>query len=208
MKKRVIVLGVSAFALATLVVPAAAYAATTANSQLSQSITAGVLSTDIRDASNVVVASPSFALSAVAASTSQQTSTGTFGTASQRISVDNPGGANGGWTLALNGTVPASTKWTSGGNNYLYNGTATTGQLTVNPAAGTITAVTGGATGVTKGASAAFSGGTPITLMTAANTAAPIWNGYITGIGLSQTIPAAQAVGTYTLDLTQTVTAP
>ena len=207
MKKRVIVLGVSAFALATLVVPAAAYAATTATSQLSQSITAGVISTDIRDASNVVVASPSFALSAVAASTSQQTSTGTFGTASQRISVDNPGGANGGWTLALNGTVPASTKWTSGGNNYLYNGTATTGQLTVNPAAGTITAVTGGATGVTKGASAAFSGTTPITLMTAANTAATIWNGYITGIGVSQTIPAAQPIGSYTLNLTQTVTA-
>lgn len=207
MKKKLVVLGVSALAIATLVVPAAAYAATTANSQLSQAITAGVLSTDIRDASNVVVASPSFTLSSVAASTTQQTATGTFGTASQRISVDNPGGANNGWTLALNATTPGTGTWTSGGNSYAYNGTAAAGQLTINPAAGTITPVTGGATGVTKGTSAAFTGTTPITLVTAANTAATIWNGYITGIGVSQTIPAAQPIGTYTLNLTQTVTA-
>jgi len=68
-----------------------AYAATTATSTLSQTISNGSLSTDVRDGSNAVVGSPSFSLSSVNVSTSGQTSTGTFGSASQRISVDNPG---------------------------------------------------------------------------------------------------------------------
>lgn len=183
-----------------------AHAALTATSQLSQQISNGVLSTDIRNSSNGVVASPSFAMGAASVSTSSQTVTGTFGTPTARISVDNPGGANDGWTLSLNATTPATTKWTSGSNNYDYKGTAATGQLTVNPAAATITATVGSnATGLTKGASTAFSSTTPITLLTAAAASDDIWNGYLTGVGLSQTIPAAQAAGTYTLDLTQTV---
>lgn len=187
--------------------PTAAYAATTATSQLTQSITAGALATSIRDASGNVVSTPVFGMSSVAASTSQQTATGSFGDNSRRVTVDNPSGANGGWTLTWNATTPGTGTWAGGAGNYAYNGTAATGQLTVNPAAGTLTAVTGGATGVTLGASAAFSGTTPVTLITAAAASADIWNGYVTGIGLSQTIPASQPVGTYTLDMTQTVTA-
>lgn len=181
-------------------------AATNYDSKLTQSITGSVLSTDIRDNSNQVVALPSFAMSAVSASTSQQTATGTFGSASQRISVDDARGNGSSWTLALNAKTPGTGTWTSGGNTYKYNDTAANGQLTVNPTAGTITAVTGGATGVTKGTSATFSGTGAITLMSADATASKIWNGYITGIGLSQTIPAGQAVGNYTIDMTQTVT--
>ena len=140
-------------------------------------------------------------------STSQQTSTGTFGSSTQRITVDNPGGANNGWTLALAATN-ANNKWTSGSDTYDYKGTAAQGQLTVNANAGTITATVGGATGVTKGASAAYSGAnTSILIMQASASAAKIWNGYITGVTLSQTIPAAQASGNYSLDMTQTVTA-
>ena len=61
----------------------------------------------MRDSGGAVVASPSFAMGAVAVSTSTQTSTGTFGSNSQRITVDNPNGStNGGaWTLALNADV-------------------------------------------------------------------------------------------------------
>ncbi len=183
------------------------YAAPSADSVLSQQINNGILSTDIRDASGTVLVKPTFNMTAVAASTSAQTSTGTLGAADRRLTVDNPGGANGGWTLALNATTPGTGNWTSGANSYLYNGTATTGQLTVNPSVGTITPVTGGATGVTLGTSAAFTGTGAITLITADATSADIWNGYVTGIGLSQAIPAGQAVGTYTIDMTQTVTA-
>lgn len=182
-------------------------AAPTASSRLTQSITAGVLSTDIRNASNAVVTNPAFPMTAQTVSTAQQTSTGTFGSNTQRVSVDNPGGANGGWTLTWNATTPGTGTWQSGSDSYAYNGTAATGQLTVNPAAGTVTANTGGTSGVTLAASASFSGTTPVTLMSASASAAQIWNGYATGIGLSQTIPAAQPAGSYTLDMTQTVAA-
>ena len=200
----------SAIALALVVVALAsapaAHAALTATSQLSQQNTAGTLSTSIRDASNVVVASPSFSMGSVAVSTSTQTATGTFGSNTQRISVDNPGGANAGWTLSLAATGGTSATWTSGGNTYAFNGNTTTGQLTINPAAATLTAVTGTSTGITKGTSSAFSGATPITLLNAASGSDDIWNGYITGVGVSQAIPASQPAGTYTFDLTQTVT--
>lgn len=184
----------------------AAHAALTADSTLSQTITAGTISTDVRDGSNVLVGSPSFSMNSATLSTSQQTVTGTFGTASQRISVDNPGGANNGWTLALNATTPGTGTWTSGGNNYAYNGNATTGQLTVDPTAGTLTARSGTTTSITKGTSASFTGSSPITLLSAASGSDDIWNGYITGIGLSQAVPANQPAGTYTISMTQTLT--
>lgn len=197
----------SVFALAAMAAPAA-YAATTATSQLTQQINAGAISTDVRDAANLIVAAPTFAMGAVSVSTNVQTATGTFGDNAQRISVDNPGAGTGGFTLALNATIPGTGTWASGGNTYKYNGaTAAEGQLTVNPTAGTITPRIGAATGVSKGSSATFAGTTPITIMSADATSDDIWNGYIVGIGLSQTIPAATPAGAYTLNMTQTVTA-
>lgn len=49
-----------------------ANAATTANSKLSQTINPGVLSTDIRNSSNVVVNNPTFSMAAKTVSFSQQ----------------------------------------------------------------------------------------------------------------------------------------
>lgn len=185
-----------------------AYAALTATSTLSQSITNGTLSTDVRDGSNVVVGSPSFSLSAVNVSTSQQSSTGTFGTATQRISVDNPGGANNGFSLTLNATVPGTGVWNDGASHtYPYNSTAALGRLTVDPSVSTWTANTGTTTSITKGTSAAFTSSTPITLATTSAALEDIWNGYVTGIGLTQTIPANMPAGTYTISMTQTVAA-
>ena len=43
--------------------------------------------------------------------------------------------------------------------------------------------------------------------MSASAGADKIWEGYITGIGLKQDIPAGQLSGTYILPMTQTVTA-
>lgn len=197
----------SVLAVAVVGTPAA-YAQLTTGSTLSQGITAGTLSTSIRNSSNVVVSSPSFTMSSVSASTSVQTSTGTFGDNSQRITVDNPGGANNGWVLSLAATGGATATWTSGGDSYAFNGTTTTGQLTIDPAASTLTPASGNTvTGITKGTQATFSGANPITLLTAGSTSEDVWNGYITGVGVSQLIPASQAVGTYTIDLTQTVAA-
>lgn len=184
-----------------------AYAALTATSTLSQSITAGTLSTDIRDAGGVVVGSPSFSMAARNVSTSQQSTTGTFGSSTQRISVDNPGGANNGFSITLNATTPGSGTWTSGGNTYAYNGTAATGQLTVDPQVSVWTANVGTTTSITKGTSATFNGLTAITLATTSAALEDIWNGYVTGVGLTQTIPANTPAGTYTISMTQTVAA-
>lgn len=196
--------------MAALIVAAgapSAYAALDYGSKISQEITAGVISTDIRDSAGVAVVNPIFAMGAVIVSNTQQTATGTLGNDTNRITVDNPGGAPNGWTLSLNATTPGAGRWVSGSNNYQYSGTTAQGQLTVNPTAGTITPVIGTATGVTRGASASFTGSNPITIMTASNAADKIWQGYITGIGLSQTIPASQPAGSYVIDMTQTVTA-
>lgn len=184
-----------------------ANAATTANSKLSQTINPGVLSTDIRNSSNVVVNNPTFSMAAKTVSFSQQTSTGTFGDNQNRIYVENPGAANNGWTLTLNALQPGSGEWSSGSGTYKYNANATTGQLTVNPSAGTITPVIGSGTGVLKNVATAFSGNSPVRLMTASASADKVWAGYITGIGLTQAIPASQPAGTYTLPMVQTVTA-
>ena len=206
--RKISTIGVTLVSVLALASTSVAYAALSAPSQLTQQITNGTLSTDVRNASNAVVSSPSFAMSSVAASTSVQTATGTLGDNTQRLSVDNPnGGGATGWTLTLNATTPGTGTWTSGANSYPYNSSSTLGQLTVDPSVGTILANTGGLTGVTKGSSTAFTSTTPITLMTAGSTAAKIWNGYIIGIGLSQAVPAGQAVGAYTLNLTQTVAA-
>lgn len=199
-------IAVLSIATALFAIPAA-YAAPTAGSKLSQSINPGVISTDIRNASGTILSSPTFAMSAVSISNTQQTASGIFGTAAQRITVDNPGGANSGWTLSLNATVPGTTKWTSGASTYSYNGSPAQGQLTVNPNAGALVASIGSAASITKGSSASFSGTTPVTLLTAAAAADDIWQGYITGITLSQTIPASQPGGSYSIDMTQTVVA-
>ena len=70
---------VAALSLVTLAVAPHAYAALSATSLLSQSITAGTISTDIRNASNVIINNPTIAMAAITASTAQQTATGTFG---------------------------------------------------------------------------------------------------------------------------------
>lgn len=208
MKKKVTIMAVAAGIV--LVSAPTTYAALTDSTNFSQQINAGVLSTFIGDTSGAEVASPNVGFSNVTVSTSTQTSTGTYGTNTQRIYVDNPGGANNGWTLALAATGGPSAVWTSGGNTYAFNGaSAALGQLTVNPAAGTITPVVGTATGVSLGSSGTFSGGTntPVGLLSASSGSDDISRVYLTGVGVSQTIPAAQVAGSYIIDFTQTAAA-
>lgn len=199
-------------ALAVVAMPSTTFAST--QGRLNQVIGAGVLSTDIIDGSGVTVASPSFNMTATSVSSMCQTITGTYGSSTQRVSVDNPGGANAGWVLSIAATGGVGATWTSGANTYSYNTAAgsgcTSGQMTLNPAAATLSLTNGStATGVTQGTSTAFVSGTTnsITLMTAAAASDDVWNGYLTGIGVSQKIPAAKPAGTYVIDLTQTVVA-
>lgn len=179
--------------------------------QLTQAITPGTLTTDIRDASYLTVASPTFGMSSLNISNDCQTSTGTYGSSSQRIYVDNPGGADNGWTVSIAATAGVSAKWVSGGNNYDFDDPAgsgcTGGQLTLDPSAGTVTADAGTTTAVTKGSSAAFNSNSSTTLLNAAAGADDIFRGYLTGVGVSQKVPASKPAGAYAINLTQTILA-
>lgn len=194
---------------AALVAAPSAYAALTDTTNLTQEITAGTLATFIGSDDTTEVASPNVDFSSVAVSTNQQTSTGTFGSASERIYVDNPGGANSGWTLALAATGGPTATWTNGSDTYPYNAAAAAdGQLTLDPSVGSITATAGTTTGISLGTSDTYDGGTSsILLMSAAAGSDDIHRVYLTGVDLSQVIPANTPAGTYTLDFTQTVTA-
>ncbi len=199
-------------------------------SDFTQTISAGTLTTDIRDSSRNAVASPAVAFSAVTFSFDCQAggsaSTGTFGTSDERLYVDNPDAADGGWTLAVAATSGASATWSDGGTNtYDFNdpsgstagcddgadGDSVAGQLTLDPTAGSITTDYSGSdtTGITLGSSTAFNEGTTdsVTLINAGASSADIWRGYLTGVSASQTIPAEQAAAGYTLNMTLTATA-
>ncbi|MEP6710584.1 MAG: hypothetical protein ABJA64_02610 [Candidatus Saccharibacteria bacterium] len=208
MKKIKIILGILVATI--LLTPVLAYASPTG--RLNQSITSGTLSTDIRDASYVTVGSPSFNMTAATVSNACQTITGTYGDNAQRVYVDNPGGANNGFTLAIASTAGSGALWTSGGNTYDFDdaagGGCTNGQLTLDPSVSTL-GLDGSSTstGITKGTATAFLSNSSITLLNAAAGSDDIWRGYLTGIGVSQKIPASKPAGTYVLDLTQTVTA-
>lgn len=179
--------------------------------ELTQGIIAGTLTTDIRDSSYVTVASPTFAMSGLNVSNDCQASTGTYGSASQRIYVDNPGGADNGWNLTIAATDGASAEWDSGTNTYDFDDPAgsgcTAGQLTLNPNAGTLTADAGTTTNITKGTQTAFNANSSITLLSAAAGSDDIARVYLTGVGISQQVPASTPAGSYTIDLTQTVLA-
>ena len=202
--------GMAAISAIVVLSGTSAYAALSDSTLFQQVINAGVISTFIGDANGVEVAAPSVVFPAATVSNSVQTSVGTYGTDSQRIYVDNPGGANDGWTLSLAATGGPTATWSGTSGTYPFNAASSTlGQLTIDPSVGTVTATVGTNTGISKGAAATFSGGTngPVNLLTAGATADDINRVYLTGVTASQTIPASQPAGTYTIDFTQTVAA-
>jgi len=210
MKKNIIV-SIAVLAVVGVVGGATSvYAALTDSTLFSQQINGGTISTFIGDATGAEVASPNVVFPAKSISNAVQTSAGTYGTNTERIYVDNPGGANIGWNLSLAATSGASATWTSGGNTYPFNAASSAlGQLTIDPSPGVLTASVGTTTGISKGTSGTFSGGTntPINLLAAASGSDDIVRVYLTGVSASQTIPASQPAGSYTIDFTQTVVA-
>jgi hypothetical protein len=201
------------------------------DSDFSQTINAGTLATDIKDASRVTVASPAVTMSAVGFSFDCQSggssSTGTFGTNTERIYVTNGDAADAGWTLAVAATGGATDAWANGTptDTIDYNDPTTSGcgesgtdadslkgQMTVDPSVGTINTDCGSCTttSVSKGSLTAFNQDTAvnsINLLTAAAGSDDIWRGYLTGVDVDQTIPAETPADTYTINLTLTATA-
>lgn len=213
MKKTTTYLAAAALVAGTvLALGGAAYAQPSADTELTQIITAGTLHTDIVDSNGDPVTAPSISMNTTTTSASQQTTTGTYGSAGERVYISNPSAAANGWNLTVAATDGPTALWQKDGGpeTFDYNDGAGAGQLTIDPAAGTITPVGGTSmTGVSIGASTAFLEGTvdSITLASADATSADVWEGHIEGMGVSQTIPGGQAPGTYRISLTQTLTA-
>lgn len=200
------------------------YAFGASNSNFSQTINPGSLSVDIVDDTYASVSSPQVAMADATFSFACQTTTGTFGTSTERIYVKNPDAADSGWTLSIAGSAPTAV-WTGGAGSFDFNdasGSGCTdgadtdnygGQMTINPAAGTL--ATGACasctvSNITKGSSNAFVEGTTnsITLLTAAADSSDIGDWLFTGVGISQKVPAEQPAGSnYVVNLTMSIVA-
>lgn len=229
MKNRIKIVQLALVVAALIALPSAAFAAS--NSTFNQTVNTGTLSTDIMNASRVTVGSPSVSMSSKSFSFDCQAggsaSTGTFGSNTERIYVSNGDAADNGWTLTVAATGGATARWQNGGASQFMDfndptgstagctdggdADSTAGQLTLDPNAGTITTdcTSCTTTNVSKGSSSGFNQGSvdSVTILNAAAGSNDVWRGYVTGVGVSQTVPAETPADAYTLDLTLTVTA-
>lgn len=190
-----------------------------ADTEFTQTISAGTLTTSILSETGQSVAAPSVPFSTVATSATCQTdgSTGVLGTNAQRLYVDNPGAAAAGWSLSIAATDGSSAEWEgSGANAYAFNdpadGGCDAGQLTIDPSAATIDldcASTCTNTGVSVGSTHPFVAGTDdaATLVSAGASSDDVWRGYLTDVEAVQTIPASQVPDDYSIDMTITAVA-
>jgi len=180
-----------------------------------------VLSADIVDGSGNTVASPSASMSTASRSFQCQTVTGTLGTGTQKMRVSNYT-TNPAWTLSIAATSGATADWSAGTPKYDFNDSSGSGcsdgadadslagQLTIDPSVASLSPSAGCSnTNVSLGASSAFNQGVTDSITIASSTSSAGYNCYwdITGTSLSQTIPAAQANGSYSINMTLTIAA-
>jgi len=197
-------------AFVTLPLATMVFADTTTTTEFSHEITEGVLSIDIVDGAGDVVPSPTVAFSSVSYSFVAQDTTGTLGTASEKIRVTNAT-STASWALNIAATGGPGTTWSDGGTNtHPFDAVSgiDDGRLTVDASSATLAAVDGGCTttDITKGTSDTFINGSvdSIDLLTTGATADTGCRWDLTDVDLTQRIPALQAVATYTLDMTLT----
>ena len=197
---------------------------TSPTSNFSQTINPGTLATDIVNGSYVAVGSPAVAMGAITFGFTCQTTTGTFGTGTQQIYVKNPDASATGWAVSLAAASPTA-YWASAGTNMDFNDPTTAGctdgadadslkgQMSVDPSVGTLAVGQCSVcttTGVTKGTSAAFNQGTldSITILSGAAGSDDIGDWKLTGVSISQKIPAEQpAASDYAIPLTLSIVA-
>jgi hypothetical protein len=197
-----------------------------ATSEFQVTINSGTLSVDIADSTSSYssVGSPSVTFSAQDFSFSCGSTSGTLGTATEAIYVQNPDAADSGWTVSIAASATTDV-WDSTGTDFDFNDPTTSGcadgadadslagQLTVDASGGTLSAGDCSScttANISLGSSNAFNEGTvdSVTLLTAAAGSDDIGDWQLTGVSLSQTIPAEQpAASDYTLSMTLSVVA-
>lgn len=180
---------------------------------------ANILGVDIVDASSVSVSAPSVTFSSLPFSFSSQTTTGTLGSASQKILVHNST-STATWTLTVAATAITSV-WSGAGGTFDFNdiganatdtGDADTvgGRLTVDPSVATLAGKNScSTTGVTLGSSTGFRQGVTnsITIAQGSGSASTVCEWTISGVSLSQTVPASQVGSSYSLNLVLSIVA-
>lgn len=223
-KVKNIVFSVLVYSLYMSLALGVALAASTSN--FTQTINAGTLSVDIVNGSYVTVGSPTVAMGAVtfsfACRTSGNRASGTFGTASEQIYVQNPDAADGGWTVSLAGSA-ATNVWDSAGTDYDFNDSSGSGctdggdadsvggQMTVDASGGTLAAGACSActtANITKGSANSYVQATTdsITLLTAAAGSDDIGDWTLQGVSILNTIPAEQpAASDYDINMTLSI---
>ncbi len=194
---------------------------TNCNNNTDWTWTSGSLSLDIVNSGGTPVGSPSVSMLEKYFSFVYQTTTGTLGVTDEKIRVTNTT-ASAQWSLSIAATGGSTAYWDGTSSDYDYNDPTASagdgsdsdllgGQLTVNPAGATITPQGGcSATDISQGDSESFNEETAnndIDLATAGASAETSCYWDITGISLSQTIPAEQLASTYTLNMTITLAA-
>jgi len=181
-----------------------------------QTISAGTISADIVNGSYVTVASPTVSMDAVNFSFSAQTATGTLGTISEKIYVQNPDGADNGWTVTIAPTAGVGASWAGTGASFDFNDPTdsgeTYGQMTIDASVGvgaTGTCNNCSMTGIDLGSSTAFNQGVTdsITLMTGQAGSDDIGDWTLTGVSISQKIPKEKPAISYSLPMTITIAA-
>lgn len=173
----------------------------------STAITAGTLSADTVDGSGNSVASPTISFPGQTFLWQIQQSLGTLGVSAQKIRVTNTT-ATSAWTLSLAASGGNSSVWTRGPDSYDFNGTYAQGRLQVDPSGATITPQSGcTTTGISKGSANYFVSGTQDSINVAAASGSAGTNCYwdITGVGLTQDIPAGQTPGSYIVSMTLSI---
>jgi hypothetical protein len=185
----------------------------------------GVLSFDIVDGAGASVSSPTYAMPATGFSFGCANTTGSLGTTSQRLRVNNST-ANPAWSLSIAATGGATSSWANSGNTRFFDFNESTGapsgcsdggdadslagRLTLTPSGATNTPQGGcSASNISFGSTAGFQQGVTdsVTLATASSSANTNCYWDLTDIGVSQYIPSEQLSDTYTINLTLTVTA-
>lgn len=185
----------------------------------------GSLTADIVDGAGASVSSPNYQMGSVGFPFTCSSTTGTIGTSSQKIRISNTT-ATPGWSLSLAATDGSTGLWRNGGNTqqYDYNDPSGSvagcadgadadtraGQLQVTPTGSVITPQSGCSTAnISLGSLASFNESVTnaITIASATSSASTQCYWDLTGIGLTQTIPANQASDSYSINFTLTLTA-
>ncbi len=194
-------------------------------SNFNQVINPGTLLVDIVDGAYASVVNPAVTFPAYTFNFACSSSVATFGTVTETIYVQNPDAADNGWVVSFAATGSPTATWTGTSGSYDFNDVTNSGcddggdtdtvagRMTVDPSTATINVgncASCTTTGVTAGSSAAFNEGVldSVTILNASAGSNDIADFVMTGITITQTIPAEQPAGNdYEIDMTLSILA-